>query len=104
MDILYTKTWSTGMLERHIKIYHQQNFREDLRTGEKKAVIGHSTSQAYIDGFAMCCHTVEQCLVNWAVAVYQPLCSCEEETIRNLCWTMNKKSPILSWDKLHTLM
>jgi hypothetical protein len=75
-------------------------------TGEKKIPgIEHSNSpQVTIDAFVVPCPTFEQCLVNWAVATYQPLHCCEDETFRDLCRLLNKKSPILSRDKLHTLV
>ena len=57
-----------------------------------------------MDGFVQPCPTFEQCIVKLAVSTYQPLRCCEEETFRDLCQSLKKKSPILSRDKLHTLV
>jgi hypothetical protein len=104
-EIYYMKSWSTGMLERHTKRYNLRIFKEAFRLGEKKLpAMEDSSSQITMDGFVQPCPTLQQCIVDWAVSTYQPLRCCEEETFRDLCQSLNKKSPILSQDELHTLV
>jgi len=94
---------STGMLERHVKRKHSELFKQALRTGAKK-VPKIEVSQVSMDGFVVSCPTFEKCLLNWAVETYQPLRCCEERTFRDLCLALNKRCPILSRDKLHTMV
>jgi hypothetical protein len=100
-EIFYTKTRSTGMLERHIKRSHPKTFQQALRKGEKKTP---APSQVTMESFVNPCPSFDECLVNYVVRTYQPLRICEEETFRDLCRSMNKKSPIISRDKLHTMV
>ena len=102
-DVFYTGTHSTGMLERHVKRKHSELFKQALRTGAKK-VPKIEVSQVSMEGFVVLCPTIEQCLLNWAVETYQPLRCCEERTFRDLCLALNKRCPILSRDKLHTMV
>ena len=104
-DVFYTGTHSTGMLERHVKRKHSELFKQALRTGAKKVPkIDVSQSQLSMEGFVAPCPTFEQCLLSWAVETYQPLRCCEERTFRDLCLALNKRCPILSRDKLHTMV
>ena len=71
-DVFYSRTHSTGMLERHIKRKHPGFFKEALKSGVKK-VPKLDISQVSMEGFVVPCPTFEQCLLSWAVETYQPL-------------------------------
>jgi hypothetical protein len=38
------------------------------------------------------------------IAMYPPVCCCEDPTFREMCLSLNKKSPIFSCDKLRNLI
>ncbi len=101
--MFYTGTHSTRMLERHIKRKHSEFFKQALRRGAKK-VTKIDVSQVSMEGFVVLYPTFEQSLLSWAVETYQPLRCCEEQSFRDLCLSLSKKCPIVSRDKLHTML
>lgn len=105
-DVFYSATHSTGMLERHIKRHHARFFQEALKAGVKKkrVPVVQGGSQSSIDCFVVSCPDFEQCLIDWAVTTYQPIRCVEEKSFRLLCHSLNKKAPVLSREKLSTML
>jgi hypothetical protein len=107
-QVFYTLMQSTGMLERHIKRKHPKNFVDALKSGAKKlsweVKSTNSHSQCSMEGYVASCPTLADCLLNRAIATYQPLRCCEEESFHELCLSLNKKSPIYGREKFHTML
>jgi len=57
-----------------------------------------------MDQFVAACPTFEECLLNWVIQTYQLIWICEEPTFRDLCLSLNKVCPIISREKLGTLI
>jgi hypothetical protein len=106
-NVFYTASRTTGMLERHFKRHHSRFFQEALNSGAKKVPKLSKDvpmAQASVKGFMVSCPNFKKCLISWAIDTYQPLLCCEEQSFRSLCLSLNMKSPILSRDKLGTLV
>jgi len=65
-------------------------------------VLGSTTSS--ITSWLVDCPSFEKCLVRFMVTTYQSYRICEEPTFRGLCRSLNKKAPILSREKLTSLV
>jgi hypothetical protein len=76
-EVFYTLTQSTGMLERHIKRKHPKNFVDALKSGAKKMSCEvkstSSHSRCSMEEYVASCPAFADCLLNWAIATYQPL-------------------------------
>jgi hypothetical protein len=96
------------MLERHIKRKYPKNFVDALKSGAKKMSCEDkstsSPSQRSMEGYIASCPAFADCLLNWAIATYQPLRCCEEESFCELCLSLNKKSPIYGREKFYTML
>jgi len=64
----------------------------------------HELTTHPITSWLQDCPNFHKCMVNFMVATYQAYCICEEPTFRELCMSLNKKSPHLSRAKLATLV
>jgi hypothetical protein len=87
---------SSILIQKHFK-----TFQQALRKGKKKTP---APSQVTMESFVHPCPSFDECLVNYVIRTYQPLHICEEETFRDLCRSMNKNSPMISRDKLYTMV
>ena len=108
-EVYYSKHYSTGMLTRHMKSHHRGVYQHHLQSMADNAPSTPQSqpdcsTQVSISAFLMSCPKFEHCLVNWMVATYQPVRCIEEPTFREMCLSLNKKSPILSRDKLRNLI
>ena len=57
----------------------------------------HELTAHPITSWLQDCPNFHKCMVNFMVATYQAYRICEEPTFRELCMSLNKKSPHLSW-------
>jgi len=75
VDICYSGTQSTWLLERHIQRKHPDLFKDALRSGAKKSAKqkAAASDQTSMDHFVVACPTYEECLLNYVVQTYQPL-------------------------------
>ena len=120
--VWYTLSFSTNILARHIQAYHAAVNIEHLTAKASKTiakekenkgstynaiplasgVLGSTTSS--ITSWLVDCPSFEKCLVRFMVTTYQSYRICEEPTFRDLCRSSNKKAPILSQEKLTSLV
>lgn len=49
----------------------------------------NANDQQSLQLFLIHCHTFENCLITWMVAMYQPLCSCEDQSFRDMNLFLN---------------
>jgi len=107
VEVYYSKDYSTSMLIQHVRRHHKQVFKNHLEAeAEAKLASENKASgcQQLMQPFLIHCPKFVTCLINWIVATYQPLHCCEDQTFRDMCLSLNKKAPILSRDKLQTLL
>jgi hypothetical protein len=91
-DIFYSKYYSTGMLTHHLKNHHWAVYHNHLKSVADNALSmlqPDCSMQGSMSAFLMSCPKFENCLVNWMVATYQPVCCCEEPTFREMCLSLN---------------
>jgi len=105
-EVYYSKCYSTGMLIRHVKNHHKGVYSQHLKSVADAVprVEVDSKRQGCLESSLIPCPKFETCLVNWMIATYQPLRCCEDPTFREMCLSLNKKSPILSREKLRSLI
>jgi len=105
-EVYYLKCYSTGMLIRHVKNHHKGVYSQHLKSVADTVprLQVDSKRQGSLESSLIPCPMFETCLVNWMIATYQPLCYCEDPTFREMCLSLNKKSPILSREKLRSLI
>jgi hypothetical protein len=63
-----------------------------------------STSTLSIESFVNYCPTFEKCLAQWMIATYQPFCCVDDPHFKAMCQSLNPKAPILSREKLKSLV
>jgi hypothetical protein len=107
VEVHYSKDYITSMLVRHVRRHHKQVYKNHLEAEAQAKLASENKAsgcQQSMQPFLMHCPKFETCLINWMVATYQPLHCCEDQTFRDMCLSLNKKAPILSRDKLRTLL
>jgi len=101
------------MLARHIARRHPDVYNGRLRDKASKIVEESSsckptgtssTTTTTLSSWLVNCPTFEKSLVDFMVATYQPYRLCEDPAFRQMCMSLNKKAPLLSRDKLQTLV
>jgi hypothetical protein len=104
----YSTRRSTGALARHVKRYHKSIWQDHLHEkAEAEVTISTgtgSTSTLSIESFVKYCPTFKKCLVQWMIATYQPFCCVDDLHFRAMCQSLNPKAPILSREKLKSLV
>jgi hypothetical protein len=104
-EVYYSKDYSTSMLVWHVRRHHKQVYKTHMEAKAKLASENKASGcQKSMQPFLIHCPKFETCLINWMVATYQPLHCCEDQTFRDMCLSLNKRAPILSRDKLQTLL
>lgn len=112
-NVYYGDSRSTGMLERHLRRKHGKEYSEAVsnlakkKLEEEQAMESSSSahlSQSTLSGFVVHCPSFEACLLRWMIKTYQPLCVSECEEFRNMCRSLNKRSPSLGSDRLSRLL
>ena len=105
-EVYYSKDDSTSMLVLHLKRHHKQVYTNHLEAeADAKVELENKVGmQQSLKPFLINCPKFENCLINWMVATYQPLCCCEDQSFKEMCLSLNKKAPILSRDRLRTLL
>jgi hypothetical protein len=102
------KKCSKCMLERHIKRKHPKNFVDALTLGAQKSYckfkLSNCQAQCSLESYVVSCPAFADCLMNWAIATYQPLGCCEEESFNELCLSLKKNSPMYGREKFHTML
>jgi len=102
------KKCSKCMLERHIKRKHPKNFVDALTLGAQKSYckfkLSNCQAQCSLESYVVSCPAFADCLMNWAIATYQPLGCCEEESFHELCLSLKKNSPMYGREKFHTML
>lgn len=101
-EVFYGDSRSTGMLERHIQRRHLKTYQDELRSRTNKAI--EQETQSSINSFAVPCPTFKSCLMKWMIKTYQPLRVTENEEFRDMCRSLNKRSPILGADCVQRLL
>jgi hypothetical protein len=105
--VWYTLSFSTNILLRHIECHHPNIYSEYLLGKAQKVLEGeycgeqsqkhtHELTTYPITSWLQDCPNFHKCMVNFMVATYQAYRICEEPTFRELCMSLNKKSPNLS--------
>jgi len=86
------------MLIQHMKRHQKEVFKHHLeaKAEEKLAEEVKGDAQRFIKPFLITCPSFEQSLMTWMIPTYQPLHCCEEKSFREMCFSLNKKCPILS--------
>jgi hypothetical protein len=99
-EVYYSKDYSTSMLVRHLKRHHKQVYTNYLDVQADSKVGMQQSLKPYL----LDCPKFEKCLINWMIATYQPLRCCEDPSFREMCLSLSKKAPILSRERLRTLL
>jgi hypothetical protein len=105
-EVYYSKYYSTGMLIRHVKNHHKGVYSQHLKSVADAVprLEVDSKRQGCLESSLIPCLKFETCLVNWMIATYQQLRCCVDLTFREMCLSLNKKSPIPSHEKLRSLI
>jgi hypothetical protein len=104
-DVYYTDTMSTGMLLRHLRKHHREEYNNVLDAEvQKQKKPKLDTDQPKIAGFVTYFPTFQKSYINWMVQTYQPISCCENSAFRTLCQSLNIKAPILGREKVRCLL
>jgi len=76
----------------------------ETKVEAKLAVESKGDSQRSIKPFIITCPNFKQSLITWLITTYQPPHCCEEKNFREMCFSLNKKCPILSRERIRTLL
>jgi len=97
--INYGASHSTGMLERHIRRHHPKIHTDilvqcanDKQSDTAKEKV---SSQGNMMNFVISTPDFENCFLDWMIQTYQPLSTCESESFRAMCKSLNKKAPVI---------
>jgi hypothetical protein len=102
-------TYSTGMLNRHLKSQHPKVFEAEVATRVEKQLSSSDQSgsqqvQLGISKFIKNCPLFEDCLVKWMVSTYQPLQCVNEKSFQDMCKSLNKCAPIITRERIGSLV
>lgn len=109
LKVNYSAAKSTGALSRHLKKAHKSVWEKrlcektELSLSSSVATISSSTTSSirpFINNFP----DFEKCVTRWMIETYQPLRCVEDKYFRAMCQSLNFKAPILTRDKLKTLI
>jgi len=111
-DVSYGKTHSTSNLEKHIQRHHKTEFANIMKDRAEKrlkvhAEISISTNlqkQQKLSSYIERADDYQECLVKWMIDSYQPLSAVEKDSFRAMVNCLNKKAPVIGFDKIRTLM
>jgi hypothetical protein len=82
-NVYYIDTMSTGMLVRHLRKYHQDDYDEvmELEVQKNQKLSGTKPSekenQLKMTKFIMYFLTFEKAFINWMIQMYQPISACQ---------------------------
>ncbi len=104
-DVYYMDTMSTGMLLRHLRKHHREEYNNVLDAEvQKQKKPKLDTDQPKILGFVTYFPTFQKAYINWMVQTYQPISCCENSAFRTLCQSLNIKDHILGREKVRCLL
>jgi len=109
-NVFYTDTMSTGMLIRHLRKHHRDQYdafievEVEKEKKEEKKRKTTASGQKKVTGFMSYFPNHEKALINWVIKTYQPLTACEEESFRQYSQSLNLKAPVIGREKLRTLL
>jgi hypothetical protein len=107
-DVNYIYTMSTGMLTRHLRTSHRDEYNllisqdqvKSLKKYKEDASRVSSGSQMTLTGWVEIAPTFEKTFTKWVVATYQPTSACEQPTFRAMCKSLNQKAPVIGREKV----
>jgi len=106
-EVYYTDTMSTGMLTRHLRKHHREEYDNLLASEVKKKREKEKAGvaeQPNITTFVKYSPSYDNCLLDFMVQTYQPIGICEHPTYRALCQSLNVKAPIHGREKVQRLI
>jgi hypothetical protein len=111
-DVSYGKTHSTSNLEKHIQRQHKKEYTIIMKDRADKcfkvhAEISISTSlqkQQKLSNYMERADDYQECLVKWMIDSYQPLSAVEKDSFCAMVHCLNRKAPVIGYDKIRTLM
>ena len=111
-DVSYGKTHSTSNLEKHIQRQHKKEYTSIMKERADKrlkvhAEISISTSfqkQQKLSNYMEKADDYQECLVKWMIDSYQPLSAVEKDSFRAMVHCLNRKAPVIGYDKIRTLL
>lgn len=123
-DVNYTTSKSTGMLTRHLRRQHRNEFqamvecevKQKLECSKKNLDSSSNCSsitltvddsdkvQSSIKSFVKFTPSFEHKLLDWIIETYQPLQACEHPSFREMCRALNNKAPTVGKFKLLSMI
>ena len=105
-EVYYTMTMSTGMLTRHLKKFHREEYNSmvELQTTKKHKVDSVDLSQVSLSKFLVGAPSFEGALLTWMIDTYQPISACEHPSFRAMVQSLNPKAQVVGREKLKAMI
>ena len=107
-DVYYSDSMSTTMLQRHLRGKHRSVFdtlvEEDVKKKLKTEADSIAVQQTSLKSFVTVCPSFEKAYLKWLIDTYQPIKSCEYESFREMCYSLNGKAPTFGREKVRLLL
>ena len=97
---------STGMLTRHLKKFHREEYNSmvELQTTKKHKVDSVDLSQVSLSKFLVGAPSFEGALLSWMIDMYQPISACEHPSFRAMVQSLNPKAQVVGREKLKAMI
>jgi hypothetical protein len=103
-DIKYGKTHSTSTLDKHLERRHAEEYKGLMCERANKRLCTDMSTQKKLTDFICVKSKFEECLLKWMIKTYQPLCTVQDETFREMNLSLTDKAPTVGPDKIRSLL